>query len=108
MGLGPDKRNEDRPLSAVLRTPPVCSRRIDVTARAPRCGSAVEYSLAPELDRLLSDDFLDEAARLSHGNGLSMADAMVLATALRHDADRIYTSDSDLVAYDGPIEVVNI
>ena len=63
---------------------------------------------ACEIDRHLPDDFLDEAARLSHGNGLSMADSMVLATALRHDAGRIYTSDSDLLAYDGPIEVLSI
>lgn len=63
---------------------------------------------ACEVDRHLPDDFLDEVARLSHGNGLSMADSMVLMTALRHDAGRIYTSDSDLMAYDGPIETLGI
>jgi predicted nucleic acid-binding protein len=63
---------------------------------------------ACEVDRHLPDDVLDEAARLSHGNGLSMADSMVLMTALRHDAGRIYTSDSDLMAYDGPIEILGI
>jgi predicted nucleic acid-binding protein len=31
---------------------------------------------ACEVDRHLPDDVLDEAARLSHGNGLSMADSM--------------------------------
>ncbi|WP_263840781.1 type II toxin-antitoxin system VapC family toxin [Salinibacter sp.] len=61
---------------------------------------------ACEMDRVLSNSFLDEAARLSHGNNLSMADAMMLATALRHDADELYTTDSDLLAYEGPIEVV--
>ena len=58
------------------------------------------------VDRTLSNSFLDEAARLSHGNGLSMADAMMLATALRHDADELYTTDHDLLAYEGSIEVV--
>jgi predicted nucleic acid-binding protein len=59
-----------------------------------------------EVDRDLSNSFLDEAARLSHGNDLSMADAMMLATALQNDADELYTTDSDLLAYEGPIEVV--
>lgn len=61
---------------------------------------------ACEVDRVLSNSFLDEAARLSHGNDLSMADAMVLTTALRHDADELYTTDSDLLAYEGPTEIV--
>ncbi|MFB6230754.1 MAG: type II toxin-antitoxin system VapC family toxin [Salinibacter sp.] len=61
---------------------------------------------ACEVERVLSNSFLDEAARLSHGNDLSMADAMMLTTALRHDAEELYTTDHDLLAYDGPIEVV--
>ena len=61
---------------------------------------------ACEVDRYLSDSFLDEAARLSHGNDLPMADAMMLATALRHDADELYTTDHDLLACEGPIEIV--
>ena len=60
------------------------------------------------IERHLTDEFLDEAARLSHGNGLSMADAMVLQAALRNEATRIYTSDSDLLAYNGPIDVISI
>lgn len=63
---------------------------------------------ACEIDRALTDDYLDEAARLSHGNDLSMADAMILATALRNDADRVYTTDTDLLAYEGPVEIVRI
>ena len=59
-----------------------------------------------EVERVLSNSFLDEAARLSHGNDLSMADAMMLATARRHDVDELYTTDSDLLAYEGPIEVI--
>lgn len=61
---------------------------------------------ACEVGRMLSNSFLDEAARLSHGNDLSMADAMILATALRHDVDELYTTDHDLLAYEGSIEVV--
>ena len=63
---------------------------------------------ACRVERALSNSFLDEAARLSHGNDLSMADAMMLATALRHDADELYTTDTDLLAYDGPIEIVRV
>lgn len=63
---------------------------------------------ACRVDRELSNSFLDEAARLSHGNDLSMADAMMLATALWHDADELYTTDTDLLAYDGPIEIVRV
>jgi predicted nucleic acid-binding protein len=59
-----------------------------------------------EVERVLSNSFLDEAARLSHGNDLSMANAMMLTTARRHDADELYTTDHDLQAYEGPIEVV--
>ncbi len=61
---------------------------------------------ACEVDRHFSDSFFDEAARLSRGNDLSMADAMMLTTALRHDADELYTTDRDLLAYEGPIEIV--
>lgn len=61
---------------------------------------------ACEVERGLSNSFLDEAARLSHGNDLSMANAMMLTTALPHDGDELYTTDYDLQAYEGPIEVV--
>lgn len=60
------------------------------------------------VDRMLSDSFLGEAARLSHAKGLSMADAMILATARRHEAKRVYTTDSDLLVYEGSVEVVLI
>jgi len=39
-----------------------------------------------------------EMVRIPHGNDLSMADAMILTTALRHDADELYTTDRDLQA----------
>jgi predicted nucleic acid-binding protein len=53
-------------------------------------------------------DFMDQTARLSHGNGLSMADAMILQSALSESAQRLYTTDSDLHQYDGPIEVITL
>lgn len=49
----------------------------------------------------------EQAARLSHGNALSMADAFVLDAALLYDADRLYTTDADFEEYAGAaIEVV--
>lgn len=65
-------------------------------------------SVACDVDRTLTDDCIDQAARLSHGNDLSMADAMILATALRNRADRIYTTDTDLLAYEGSIQVARV
>lgn len=38
---------------------------------------------------------VDEAARLSHGTGLAMADAIILASTLHAKADVLYTTDSD-------------
>lgn len=46
------------------------------------------------------EDF-ERAARLSHGEGLSMADALVLRAALEEDADRLYTNDYDLLNLKG-------
>jgi predicted nucleic acid-binding protein len=43
----------------------------------------------------------DRAAGLSHGEGLSMADALVLVAALEANASRLYTGDHDLLALDG-------
>jgi predicted nucleic acid-binding protein len=43
----------------------------------------------------------DRAARLAYGEGLSMADALVLMGALDTKATRLYTGDSDLLALDG-------
>lgn len=40
-------------------------------------------------------------ARLSHGEGLSMADSMVLHAAVKGDVDALYTNDSDLLTLDG-------
>ena len=49
----------------------------------------------------------ERAARLAHGNGLSMANAFILEAALDHRADRIYTTDADMENYEGDdIEIV--
>lgn len=56
------------------------------------------------------DDFgqAERVARISHGNGLSMADAFILEAALRHEAVRLYTSDSDFQRYEGDITIILI
>ena len=52
-----------------------------------------------------SDELLERAARIAHGNGLSMADSLILSSALLAGADTLYTTDSDMAKYrgkDGP------
>lgn len=44
---------------------------------------------------------LRQAARIAHGNGLGMADALILATLIEAKATAIYTTDPDLAAYQG-------
>lgn len=44
---------------------------------------------------------LRQAARIAHGNGLGMADALILATLIEAKATEIYTTDPDLAAYQG-------
>lgn len=53
-------------------------------------------------------DLLDRAARVSHGAGLSMADALILATLLQAGADEIHTTDADLARYEGGPRVVRL
>lgn len=48
----------------------------------------------------------ERAARLAHGNGLSMADAFILEAALACKANQLYTTDTDFADYEGDIEVV--
>ena len=53
-----------------------------------------------------SSELLEHAARLAHGNALSMADSLILASALSLGASKLYTTDSDMAKYqgkDGPI-----
>jgi len=44
---------------------------------------------------------LRQAARIAHGNGLGMADALILASLIEAEATEIYTADPDLAAYRG-------
>jgi len=60
------------------------------------------------VDRSLSRATLDKAARLSYGEGLSMADAFILNTALTHEADTFYTSDEDFSSYGGSLTIINL
>ena len=53
-------------------------------------------------------DRLHRAARLAHGNGLAMADAIILASLLDAGATTVYTTDSDFERYDGPVHVVQL
>lgn len=49
---------------------------------------------------------LSRAARIAHGMGLPMADALIAASLEEAGCDRVHTSDSDFEAYEGPMEVV--
>ena len=49
---------------------------------------------------------LSRAARIAHGMGLPMADALIAASLERVGCDRVHTSDSDFEGYEGPMEVV--
>lgn len=42
---------------------------------------------------------LRQAARLAHGNGLGMADALILASLIEAGATEIYTADANFAAY---------
>ena len=46
------------------------------------------------------------AARLAHGNGLAMADAVILASLLDAGAAAVYTTYPDLERYEGPVDIV--
>lgn len=53
----------------------------------------------------LSMDTVRRAAHLGWGNGLSMADALILQAFLDEDASHILTTDHDLAAYEGDPKV---
>ena len=44
---------------------------------------------------------LRQAARIAHGNGLGMADSLILTSLIEAKATEIYTTDPDLAAYQG-------
>ena len=65
----------------------------------------------PDLCRIVwldSSDGLRRAARLAHGNGLAMADAIILTSLLDAGAEAVYTTDSDFTRYEGPASVVHL
>ena len=49
-----------------------------------------------------------KAASISHGIGLHMADALILATVISEDCDEFYTTDSDFKRYKGKRPKVKI
>lgn len=51
-------------------------------------------------------DRIRRAVRLGQGNGLAMADAIILTSLLDAGATTVYTADSDFERYDGPIDIV--
>ena len=51
-------------------------------------------------------DRLRRAVRLGHGNGLAMADAVILQSLLDAGAATVYTTDDDFERYDGPVDIV--
>lgn len=51
-------------------------------------------------------DRIHRAVRLGQGNGLAMADAIILTSLLDAGATTVYTSDPDFERYDGPIDIV--
>ena len=60
------------------------------------------------LDAVDGADRLRRAVRLGHGNGLAMADAVILTSLLDAGATTVYTTDSDFDRYDGPVAVVTL
>ena len=48
---------------------------------------------------------LDRAAHVAHGNGMSMADAIILVVLMENGAERIYTTDRDFEKYSGASEI---
>ncbi len=51
-------------------------------------------------------DLLARAARLGHGNGLAMADAIILAALLDAGAGTVYTTDALVGRVGGPVEII--
>jgi predicted nucleic acid-binding protein len=78
-------------------------RRLDpefTTAVVERAGVAFEQA---DID---PPDVLVRAARITHGMGLPMADALIAASLEHGGCNRVHTSDSDFEDYEGPMDVV--
>lgn len=48
---------------------------------------------------------LQRAARIAHGNGLAMADALILISLMEAGAETLYTTDADMKRYSAGPEV---
>lgn len=55
------------------------------------------------LGKANSEALLEQAARIAHGNGLSMADSLIFTSALQEGATLLYTTDSDMAKYKGKL-----
>ena len=78
-------------------------RRLDpefTTAVVERAGVAFEQA---DID---PPDVLVRAARITHGMGLPMADALIAASLEHGGCNRVHTSDSDFEDYEGPMGVM--
>jgi len=62
----------------------------------------VAYEQAP----IDPTEVLNRGARITHGMGLPMADALIAASLEHVGADTLYTSDSDFEAYEGAMDIV--
>lgn len=51
---------------------------------------------------------LEAAARMAHGNGLSMADALILASFVHAGVDVVVTTDADMLRYTAGPEIVRL
>ena len=51
---------------------------------------------------------LERASRIAHGNGLAMADAIILTSLMAANVEVIYSSDSDFEAYPAGPRIVKI
>lgn len=71
-------------------------------------------TLVAELPQLCDVVWLDNpallrrAARLGHGTGLAMADALILASLLEAGAEEVYTTDSDFAAYTAGPRIITL
>ena len=104
-------RGEHRLVSSVICVYEL--KKLGLTGMVSRDAAfAVAADLSQLCEIVFLDDaaagLIDQAARLSHGNGLSMADALILTSALSRGAERLYTVDSDMARYRGALEVVNL
>ena len=51
---------------------------------------------------------LERASRIAHGNGLAMADAIILTSLMAANVEVIYSSDSDFEVYPAGPQIIKI